>query len=306
MKKILFWALPLTILVACGDDKNAEEVITLTNDKDKLSYAMGSVSAQTYVNDPSGQTQKLDFELMAKGFESNLNENNADACRETIKLLFGEQFTKFDSTYKEKGSECLGKLTAFEFYRQVKEVNKVNEFNMKMVAAGFRHGLNKADTLISKEERDKLIQAFVEKVTKEQQAKAAAQDAPFLDAAKKLPNTRVIDGGIVIETIKEGKGGSPTLYDDVEAKYAVTTIKGDTMDAWYRHGQTFKTNLQGQIIAGWKMSFPQLKKGGIYNVYIPSEFGYGQGALKFNIELVNYGKAGTIAQPQQQPQGAGF
>jgi len=301
MKKILFWALPFAILVACGDDKKAEDVVTLTNDTDKLSYAMGAVSAQTYVNDPSGQTQKLDFELMAKGFESNLNENNADACRETIKLLFGEQFTKFDSTHLEKGSECLGRLTAAEFYRQVKEVNKLDMFNMKMVAAGFRHGLNKVDTLISKADRDKIIQGFVAQVTGEQQALAAAKDAPFLEAAKNLPNARVIDGGIVIETIKEGNGGSPTMYDDIEAKYAVTTINGDTMDAWYRHGQPFKTNLQGQIITGWKMSFPQLKKGGIYNVYLPSELGYGQGALKFNIELLNYGKAGSIVKPQTQP-----
>ncbi len=300
MKKILIWALPLTIVFACGDDKKAEEVVELKTDKDKLSYAMGAANAQTFVNDPSGQSQKLDFVLMAKGFESNLNANNADACKETLKKLFGPDFKSYDSTYRAAGSECLGKLTAAELYRQMKDVDELSRFDMKMVAAGFRQGLNKADTLISKEEKDKILQAFVQQVTEKQTAKMAKMDAPFLDAAKKKPNTRVIDGGIVIETIKEGTGGSPTMYDDFDVNYILTNAKGDTMESSYDAGQSLKMSLQ-QVIPGWTMSFPQLRKGGKYRLYIPSDLAYKQGALCFYIDFLNFGKAGTIA--PQAPQG---
>lgn len=301
MKKILIWALPLTLVFACGDDKKAEEVIVLKTEKDKLSYAMGAANAQTFANDESEQTKKLDFEMMAQGFESNLNGNNADACKETLKKLFGENFDKFDSTYVKDGSECLGKLTAAELYRQMKDVDQLSRFDMKIVAAGFRHGLSKADTLMTKEEKDKVLQAFVGEVTQAQQKKLVALDQPFMDEAKSRPNTTVIDGGIIIETIKAGNGGSPTMYDDVEAHYILTNPKGDTLETSFQRGQALKINLQS-VIPGWTMSFPQLKKGGKYRIFIPSELAYKQGALSFYIELVNFGKAGTIvpAQPQQQ------
>ena len=301
MKKILLWVLPLTIVFACGEDKKAEEVIVLKTDKDKLSYAMGAANAQTFANDESEQTKKLDFELMAKGFESNLNGNDAEACKETLKKLFGENFDKFDSTYVAAGSECLGKLTAAELYRQMKDVDQLDRFDMKMVAAGFRHGLSKSDTLLPKEEKDKILQSFVAEVTQAQQQKMAALDQPFMDEAKSRPNTTVIDGGIIIETIKAGNGGSPTMYDDVEAHYILTNPKGDTLETSFQRGQPLKINLQS-VIPGWTMSFPQMKKGGKYRVFIPSELAYKQGALSFYIELINFGKAGTIvpAQPQSQ------
>lgn len=301
MKKILFWVLPLTIIVACGDDKKDEESIVLETFKDKLSYAMGAANAQSFANDESGQTAKLDLDLVAKGFEGNLNGQNAEACRETLKKCFGEDFQSFDSTYRKEASECLGKLTGSELYRQMKDVEQLSKFNMKIVAAGFRHGLTKSDTLLKKEEKDKLLQDFVAEVTQAQQKKMSKSDAPFLANAKARPNTQAIDGGIIIETVKAGTGGSPTMYDDVEAHYILTNAVGDTMESSFDRGQPLKISLQS-VIPGWTMSFPQLKKGGKYRLFIPSELAYKQGALCFYIELVNFGKAGTIvpAQPQGQ------
>jgi FKBP-type peptidyl-prolyl cis-trans isomerase len=58
------------------------------------------------------------------------------------------------------------------------------------------------------------------------------------------------------------------------------------------------------VIQGWKQSFPSLKKGGKYRLYVPAELAYGdqKGALCFYIEFINFGKAGTLVKPQpQQP-----
>jgi len=301
MKKILFWVLPLTIIVACGDGKKAEETVVLETFKDKLSYAMGAANAQSFANDESGQTAKLDLDLVAKGFEENLTGENADACRETLKKCFGEDFQSFDSTYRKEASECLGKLTAAELYRQMKDVDQLSKFDMKKVGIGFRHGLTKADTLLKKEEKDKLLQDFVAEVTQGQSQKMAKMDAPFMAKAKALPNTKEIDGGIIIETLKAGTGGSPTMYDDVEAHYILTNPAGETVESSYDRGEPLKISLQS-VIPGWTMGFPQLKKGGKYRLYIPSELAYKQGALCFEIDLLNYGKAGSLvpAQPQGQ------
>lgn len=303
MKKIIFlMVLPVAVIFACGEDKKTEEVVTLETFKDKLSYAMGAANALSFANDPSGQTQKLDLELVASGFASNLNANDADACRETLRKLFGPNFDQFDSTYIKEGSECIGKLTAAELYRQMKDVDQLDKFDMKKVAIGFRHGIMKTDTLLKQEEKDKLLQDFVAEVTAQQQAKMAALDGPFLEQAKSRPNTKVIDGGIVIETIKAGTGGSPTMYDDFEAHYILTNPKGDTLESSFDRGQTLKMNLQS-VIPGWTMSFPQFKKGGKYRVFIPSDYAYKQGALCFYIEFVNFGKAGSIATPPPTQQG---
>lgn len=300
MKKImLLLVLPVAILFACGEEKKTEEVVKLETDKDKLSYAMGAANALSFANDPSGQTQKLDLELVASGFASNLNDNDAEACKETLRKLFGPNFDQFDSTYIKEGSECIGKLTAAELYRQMKDVDQLSKFDMKKVAIGFRHGIMKTDTLMKQEEKDKYLQEFVAEVTAQQQAKMAALDAPFLEEAKSRPNTKVIDGGIVIETIKAGTGGSPTMYDDFEAHYILTNPSGDTLESSFDRGQTLKMNLQN-VIPGWTMSFPQFKKGGKYRIFIPSDYAYKQGALCFYIEFVNYGKAGTLASPPPQ------
>lgn len=301
-KNLLLLVLPVAVLFACGGDKKTEDLVKLETDKDKLSYAMGAANALSFANDPSGQTQKLDLDLVANGFADNLNDKDAEACKETLRKLFGPNFDEFDSTYIKEGSTCIGRLTAAELYRQMKDVDQLDKFDMKIVAVGFRHGIMKTDTLLTKEQKDKLLQDFVADVTAKQQVKMESLDGPFLESAKARPNTKVIDGGIVIETIKAGTGGSPTMYDDFEAHYILTNPKGDTLESSYDRGQALKMNLQS-VIPGWTMSFPQLKKGGKYRIFIPSELAYKQGALCFYIEFVDFGKAGTLAPPPQQQQG---
>jgi FKBP-type peptidyl-prolyl cis-trans isomerase FkpA len=292
MKKGLIYALPLVVFMACKG-KNEQEVITFESEKQKLSYAMGADYASPIVN--AGQEASiLDLNALADGFEKSLNDSDYSACQQVIMDAFGMNFMSPDSTKKIPGSECFGKLNGSRLYQMLKEVDQLKNFDLKYMSHGYRDALNKRDTILDKGERASLLTKFQTEVQTAQAKKMKELDKPFMDNAKTLANTRIIDGGIVIETIQEGKAGSPTVSDEVVAHYILTNTKGDTLESSFDRNQPLTISLQS-VIPGWTMAFPQLKKGGKYRLYIPSELGYQNGALCFYIELINFGPAGTTA-----------
>lgn len=291
MKKKFLIVFPVAVLLACGGEKE-QEVVTFETEKQKLSYVMGADFASPIVN-AGEEAAILDFTALADGFEKSLNEQDYSSCQQTIIDAFGMNFMNPDSTKRVEGSECFGKLNGSRLYQMLKEVEQLQNFDFKYVAIGYRDALNKRDTVLKDGERASLLTKFQTEVQTAQMNKMKELDKPFLDNAKSLANTKVIDGGIVIETIQEGKGGSPAVSDEVVAHYILTNTKGDTMESSFDRNQPLTTGLQS-VIPGWTMAFPQLKKGGKYRLYIPSELAYGNGALCFYVELLNFGQVGTV------------
>lgn len=291
MKNKFLIALPVVVLLACGGEKK-QEVVTLDSEKQKLSYAMGADFASPIVN-AGEEANIIDFTALADGFEKSLNDQDYSSCQQIIIDAFGMNFMNPDSTKRVEGSECFGKLNGSRLYQMLKEVEQLQSFDLKYVAIGYRDALNKRDTILADGERASLLTKFQTEVQTAQMNKMKTLDKPFLDNAKSLANTRTIDGGIIIETIQEGKGGSPAVSDEVVAHYILTNTKGDTMESSFDRNQPLTIGLQS-VIPGWTMAFPQLKKGGKYRLYIPSELAYGNGALCFYIELINFGQTGTV------------
>ncbi len=312
MKKWLFAALPVALLMmACNNNSSGdqEEKVELKTSKDRLSYALGSISAQSFVKSEDENLKKLDIDLMVKGFKSNLNEDKPEECEDMIKKLFGPYFQDFDTTYAKKGSECIGRMTAFTFYRDVKRMGGINELDMDMVATGFRHALNKNDTLITEEEREEIVTQFISDLN-------TKKGDEMMVKAKKIPGAQVMENGIVIVPIKEGTGGSPGPKDDVEVEYVLMSASGDTIQSSYEmkkmRGSTdpVALSLDGGVIEGWTYALPKMKKGGKYDIYVPWNLAYGeQGgkeSLHFTIDLINYGEAGSLVKPMPQQMPAGY
>lgn len=287
-------------IAACGSDKPTEEIVKLESEKDRLSYAVGAMQGKEFANSGDPSFAKLDFEAIATAFDANLKEVDATDCQNKLRAMFSPT-GEMDTTKLKEASDCFGLLAGSSFYKEMKEIGALDQFDLKKVSAGFRHGLFKKDTLLSEADQMQLVQAFVQDITMKQQQEMAKLDAPFLSSAKAKPNTKEIDGGIIIETIQEGKGGSPSMTDDVEAHYILTNAKGDTIESSLASGKPLARNLQG-LIAGWSMSFPQMKKGGKYRLYIPSNLAYQQGALCFYIEFLNFGPEGTLSPKMEMPQ----
>ena len=76
MKKIGVILFAAMLLMSCGDKSEVveEEVVKLDDFKDRLSYVLGSMNAKSIVGNDDPNVMRLDMNLVAKGFESNLNE----------------------------------------------------------------------------------------------------------------------------------------------------------------------------------------------------------------------------------------
>lgn len=292
MKKNLLFALPLALVVACSGEKT-EEVVKLETDKQKLSYAIGASIGESLMK--SGFERHIDLNVMAEAFTNSLNGDDYSDCQETIIGAFGMGFSNPDASKKVDGSKCLGKMTAGDFYVNMKQFGQEGNIDWAIVGKGHKDALNGADTLVSAADKASLLTKFQSDIQSAQINKAKEAEKPFFDNAKALPNTKVIDGGIVIETLSEGKGGSPKASDDVKAHYTLTDVSGQKIESSLDRGEPLVISLQ-QVIPGWTMSFPHLNKGGKYRLYIPQDLAYGssKGALCFEIELIDFGANGTL------------
>lgn len=102
--------------------------------------------------------------------------------------------------------------------------------------------------------------------------------------------------GFFVETLGPGYGTDyPNLSSNVTVKYKGTLTDGTVFDSTAT-GATSTFGLSG-VILGWQYAIPQMKKGGVINLYLPPSLGYGCSAtgkipassnLIFRIELINF------------------
>jgi|TARA_R110000737_G_C14624517_1_gene494385 FKBP-type peptidyl-prolyl cis-trans isomerase len=303
MRKLAFIAV-VAILAACGS-KDAEEKIELKTFKDKLSYSLGAEQAKMITEAGDPNLDRLDFEEIVVGFNSNLSAKEAvDAdCRNTLTKLYGPYGQDFDTAYVKKGSHCIGRIAGSVFYTGWNKKGVLDQIDMEMAKVGFRHAILKKDTLIDKQLSMKMMKDFLVSINKKNGDKMMA-------AGKKRPNTRVIDGGIILETIQEGTGGSPTATDDISANYILTSAEGDTVESSFNYKIQNGTDLPamnlGEVIQGWTMAFQQMKKGGKYRIFVPWNLAYGEQrnceSLTFYVELNDFGPKGSLKKEMPQPE----
>lgn len=325
MKKLMYLFFAGMVLASCGDKNSAadDEVVNLDDFKDRLSYVLGSINAKSIVGSDDPNILRLNMDLIVKGFEANLNDQMPTECEETLMKLFGPNYQDFDSTHADAGAECLGRLTAYSFFREMKEVDALKKISLKMTVTGFRHGLLKKDTLVPEAEKQELFQNFIKDIEAVMQKENEKIGMKMLEEAAKIPGIQTFDNGILIQTLKEGKGGSPAEGDDVKIEYILLSAKGDTLQSSYEMkkmmGKTDPVALSlNQVVQGWSFALPKMKKGGKYKLYVPWNLAYGDRgmynpqtqtmdikpfeSLAFVIELIDYGKPGTFVKEQPMPQ----
>lgn len=305
MKKLALLFLGFGLFACSSDQKAEEEKIEFKTSKERLSYVLGAMNARTIIGTQDANIARLDMEEIATGFNSNLSMNDPKECEPILKKLFGPNFQDFDSTYAKEGANCLGKLTGYAFYKDIRKMGGINEVDLKMAKIGFRHGLLKKDTLIAEEEKQKILQNFITDLN-------VKNGNNMLAKAKQIKGAQVFENGIVLQVVKEGTGGNPTAKDDVKVEYILTSALGDTIQSSYAMKKQSGSKdpvalkLDGGVIPGWTYIVPKMRKGGKYRVYIPWNLAYGEQmgkeSLCFLIELIDYAPAGSFVKPQTQTQ----
>jgi FKBP-type peptidyl-prolyl cis-trans isomerase len=311
MKKFLF-ILPFLALAACGDDAEVDdrEPVKLETFEDKLSYAFGAMEAKKITESTNPNSSRLDKAMLLEGFKdgfkTGLSKDPASPCMKSMEGLFGAQGMDFDTTYLKEGSRCYGLTMAGMFYEQLEGVSEQGNINKELLYRGFEDALAGNDTVLSQEDKLAVIDQFSEQIRtrmmKEQEEKLVEieiTEAAEWEKIKAMPGIQELENGIYLKTLKKGSGASPVATDDVEASYILSDLKGDVKQNSADFGQNLKRNLQG-VVKGWTIGFQSMQKGGRYMLYVPGAMGYGAETLVFEVELFDFGPAGSIAPAGQQ------
>src|SRR3989338_4860533 len=275
MRKWLYMLPVAMILFACCNEEEVveEEPLVLESASDRLGYVLGALNAQSIMSSGT-RSAELNKEKLIEGFNMNLNNKDCSECDEILIKFLGPYYQDFDTTYLDKGSECIGRQSGNGFYRDMNRMGGLKNVNLEMVKAGFKHGIYKTDTLIEEGERRQMVGDFIMGLN------VIAGDK-MLEKAAKIPGVQVFDNGVILATLEEGKGGSPTAMDDVQVEYILTNAFGDTIQSSFVLKQMqnltepLSFNLTG-VYPGWTFALPKMKKGGKYRLYLPWQLGRGE------------------------------
>lgn len=117
----------------------------------------------------------------------------------------------------------------------------------------------------------------------------------FLAANAEKDGVESTPSGLQYQVVVAGEGASPTATDTVTVHYEGRLIDGTVFDSSYGRGQPISFGLN-QVIAGWTEGLQLMQEGATYQLFIPSELGYGERgaggaigpneALIFKVELL--------------------
>ena len=155
------------------------------------------------------------------------------------------------------------------------------EVNANLVAKGIMDALAGGKLLLSDAEMRTAITALQREMTTQREAKqaiAAEKNATegkvFLAANKKKAGVKTTKSGLQYRVIKAGKGASPKATDQVKTHYEGRLINGKVFDSSYKRGEPATFPVNG-VIKGWTEALQLMKVGSQWELYVPSELGYG-------------------------------
>ncbi len=180
------------------------------------------------------------------------------------------------------------------------------QVDVDLLMRGVKDGLSDAKPAIS----DSVMQVTMAAWQKEMMAKATEtqkkageknkkEGDTFLAENKKKPGVVTLPSGLQYKILKEGTGPTPKATDTVVTQYRGTLINGKEFDSSYKRNQpaTFPCN---QVIAGWTEALQKMKVGSKWQLFVPSNLGYGENGaggdigpnatLIFEVELIDIKK----------------
>jgi FKBP-type peptidyl-prolyl cis-trans isomerase FkpA/FKBP-type peptidyl-prolyl cis-trans isomerase FklB len=124
----------------------------------------------------------------------------------------------------------------------------------------------------------------------------SAADTQFLSDNARQPGVTVTASGLQYRVITQGAGARPASGDsEVEVHYEGRLIDGTIFDSSYQRGESI-TFFLNQVIPGWTEGVQLMPTGSTYELYIPSNLGYGArgipgvippgATLIFKVELI--------------------
>lgn len=119
----------------------------------------------------------------------------------------------------------------------------------------------------------------------------------YLDKISKEDGVQPLERGLYYKVLTpvDGEAPKPSVRDTVKVHYEGRLIDGTVFDSSLERGAPAVFPLDG-LVEAWRIAIPQMKKGETWELYVPSELGYGDAAagpippnsvLVFKIELID-------------------
>jgi FKBP-type peptidyl-prolyl cis-trans isomerase FklB len=198
---------------------------------------------------------------------------------------------------KDKASYSIGYDIGETFKKQNVDLNPDALFG------GLKDALAGKEATMTKEDREKTLQAFQKEMMEKQMAaskeaatKNAAEGEKFLTENKKKDGVKTTASGLQYKVLKEGSGAAPKETDTVVTNYKGTLLDGTEFDSSYKRNEpaSFPVN---RVIKGWTEALQLMKPGAKYQLFIPSALAYGErgagqligpnATLIFEVELLS-------------------
>ena len=200
-------------------------------------------------------------------------------------------------TQKDKLSYALGMNLGTNLYKQTVEVDPA------IVLRGLKDALAAGKMLLTEEESRAALTQLQTEVRNKQQEKMKVtgelnkkESAEFLAANKTKEGVVTLPSGLQYKILTAGTGAKPTASDTVVCNYRGTLISGAEFDSSYKRGQPASFPVNG-VIKGWAEALQLMPVGSKWQLFVPSELGYGdRGAgadigpgatLIFEVELLS-------------------
>jgi FKBP-type peptidyl-prolyl cis-trans isomerase FklB len=200
-------------------------------------------------------------------------------------------------TPKDKASYAIGMNVGKSLHKDSVDVDPT------ILLRGLKDALAGGKTLLTDDEAKTAMVAIQADLRKKQEAKMAVlgdankkEGDAFLADNKTKEGVVTLPSGLQYKILKEGTGPKPSATDSVVCNYKGTLIDNTEFDSSYKRGQpaTFPV---GQVIKGWTEVLQLMPVGSKWQVWVPSELGYGprgpggpigpNATLIFEIELLS-------------------
>jgi FKBP-type peptidyl-prolyl cis-trans isomerase FklB len=198
---------------------------------------------------------------------------------------------------KDKISYSIGYQIGGDFKRQGIELAP------DLIVKGIQDAGSGAEPRISPQEMRRTLVGLKKKVEAddrkrqmERAGKSRAEGEAFLAANGKKEGVVTLPSGLQYKVLAAGTGKSPNPTDNVTVHYRGTLVDGTEFDSSYKRNEpvTLAVDL---VIPGWKEALPMMKEGAKWQLFVPSELGYGErgtgagippnSVLLFDVDLIS-------------------
>jgi len=181
--------------------------------------------------------------------------------------------------------------------------SEMEDFNINAMARGameaIKHG--KEVDHMKMQEIQMFLNNYFMNLQMRASEKSLKEGQDFLEANKKKQGVVTLPSGLQYKIIREGAGVRASREDAVDVVYHGSLIDGTVFNSSKDTGDTISFHVSG-VVPGFSEALSLMSEGAIWEVYIPSELGYGEhpghgspippnAVLIFEIDLVKVHKS---------------